>query len=115
MAKEVTAKSAIKAFNEANNDIREAKLKQMIEEERQKVKAHEQIAKVHSAYISILLKKLGATEDNPQTFTKAEIKEALEKYEARGIPVEDGYSLWCEVIDDGIQTEITTVKNEEGN
>lgn len=115
MDKEVTAESAIKAFNEANNDIREAKLKQMVEEERQKVKAYEQIAKVHSAYISILLKRLGAVQDNPQTFTKAEIKEALEHYEARGIPLEDGYSLYCEVIEDGIQAEVTTVENEERN
>lgn len=112
---EVTAESAIKSFNEANNAIREAKLKQMVEEERQKVKAYEQIAKVHSAYISILLKRLGAAQDNPQTFTKAEIKEALEHYEARGIPLEDGYSLYCEVIEDGIQAEVTTVENEERN
>lgn len=96
-------------------DAQKIKLKKMLMVERAKVKDYEAIAKVHSAYISILLKRLGATEDNPQTFTKAEIKETLEKYEARGIPVEDGYSLWCEVIDDGIQTEITTVKNEEGN
>ena len=93
-------------------DEQKRKLMQMVKAERQKVKAHEQIAKVHSAYISILLKRLGATEDNPQTFTKAEIKEALEKYEARGIPVEDGYSLWCEVIDDGgVQAEN---KNTQG-
>ena len=96
-------------------DTQKLKLKKMLMTERARVKEYEAIAKVHSAYISILLKKLGATEDNPQTFTKAEIKEALEKYEARGIPVEDGYSLWCEVIEDGIQTEITTDEATEGN
>ncbi len=74
------------------------RLMKMIADERAKVAGYEQIAKLHSAYISILLKKLGATEDNMITITAEEVKEALKKYEARAIQVEGGYSLYCEVI-----------------
>ena len=75
------------------------KLVKMLAEERQKVKGYEQLAKVHSAYISILLQKLGATKDNMITITSAEVTEALKKYEARALPSEDGFSLYCEVIE----------------
>ena len=75
------------------------KLMKMLAEERQKVAGYEQIAKIHSAYISILLNKLGATKDNMITITASEVKEALKKYEARAIPSEDGYSLYCEVVE----------------
>ena len=75
------------------------KLLKMIAEEREKVAGYEQIAKVHSAYISILLKKLGAAKDNMITIMAAEVTEALKKYEARAIQTEDGYSLYCEVIE----------------
>lgn len=66
--------------------------------ERQKVAGYEELAQVHSAYITILLNKLGATEDNMITITPDEVKEALEKYEARAKPAEHGYGLYCEVI-----------------
>lgn len=97
--KEVTADSAIKTFREAGLKIQNEKLIKMVEEERQKVAGYEQLAKVHSAYISILLNKLGATKDNMITITSAEVTEALTKYEARAMPAENGYSLYCEVIE----------------
>lgn len=76
------------------------KLMKMVAEEREKVAGYEQIAKVHSAYISILLKELGATEDNMITITASEVKDALEHYETRAIPNVDGsYSLYCEVAE----------------
>ena len=75
------------------------KLMKMVSDERQKVAGYEQLAKVHSAYISILLQKLGATKDNMITITSAEVTEALKKYEARALPSEDGFSLYCEVIE----------------
>ena len=74
------------------------KLLKMINDEREKVAGYEQIAKVHSAYISILLKKLGATKDNIITITAEEVREALRKYEARAMLAEEGYRLYCEVI-----------------
>ena len=95
----VTAESAIKAFDEANTKIKNNKLVKMINEEREKVAGYEQIARVHSAYISILLNKLEATKDNPVAITASEVTEALKKYEARAMPAEDGYSLYCEVIE----------------
>ena len=100
-------------------DMQKEKLKQMLITERKKIEGCKQIAKVHSAYISILLKRLGATEDNPVTITKIEIKEALERYESRGIPLEDGYSLYCEVVDNGesdaVQTKIKNTKGKKEN
>ena len=80
--------------NERNRNHR---LMKMLTEEREKIAGYEQIAQVHSAYISILLKKLGATEDNMVTITPSEVTEALKKYEARAIKTEDGWSLYCEV------------------
>ena len=70
----------------------------MIAIEREKVAGYEQIAKVHSAYMSVLLKKLGATQDNPLPITAQEVKEALKKHEARAIQTKDGYSLYCEEL-----------------
>ena len=72
------------------------KLVKMLAEEREKIKGYEQIAKVHSAYISILLKRLKATKNKPITITSAEVTEALKKYEARALPSKDGFSLYCE-------------------
>ena len=70
----------------------------MIGEEREKVSGYEQLAKVHSAYISILLNKLGAARDNMITITASEVTEAFKRYEARAIQLDDGFSLYCEVI-----------------
>lgn len=75
------------------------KLRKKVAEEREKVAGYEQLAKVHSAYISILLNRLGATKDNPITITAAEVTEALEKYEARAMPADDGFNIYCEVIE----------------
>lgn len=74
-------------------------LHEKLGDEREKVAGYEQIAKVHSAYITILLNKLGATKDNMITITAEEVREALKKYEARAMPAEEGYSLYCEVIE----------------
>lgn len=75
------------------------RLLKMVSDEREKVAGYEQLAKVHSAYISILLKKLGATKDNMITITSEEVKEALNEYEARAMPAEGGFSLYCETIE----------------
>ena len=78
---------------------RNDKLVTMVAEERKKVKGYEQLAKLHSAYISILLNKLGATKDNMITITSAEVTEALKKCEARAMQTEDGFNLYCEVVE----------------
>ena len=75
------------------------RLLNMVIEEREKVVGYEQIAKVHSAYISILLNKLGATKDSMITITASEVAEAMTKYEARAVQAEEGYSLYCEVVE----------------
>ena len=54
------------------------RLLKMIAEEREKVAGYEQLAKVHSAYISILLNKLEATNsDNAITINAEEVKRSL--------------------------------------
>lgn len=72
-----------------------AKLLKMIADEREKVAGYEQIAKLHSAYITVLLQKLGATKDSPATITNEEVTEAMKK-EARGIPTGEGWKLYVE-------------------
>jgi hypothetical protein len=78
--------------------IREDHLRRIIDTERTRHKAYEQIVNGYSAYIAILLDKLGATKDNAITITAEEAAEALKKYETRGIPIDGGFSLYCEVI-----------------
>lgn len=79
-------------------DKQKEKLKQMLEEERAKAKGYEELAKIHGAYISILLKKLGCTKDHSFVITPSDVREALEKYEARALPVEGGYGLYYDMI-----------------
>ena len=72
-----------------------------IAEEKGKRVGYEELARVHSAYISILLNELGATKDNMITITASEVKDALEHYETRAIPNVDGsYSLYYEVVEE---------------
>ena len=75
-------------------------LEGLLNDEKQKVKGYEELARVHSAYITILLKRLGATQDNMVTVTGEEIKEAMQKYEARAMyePTDRSWKLYCEVI-----------------
>lgn len=62
------------------------KLIKMVEEERARVAGYNELAKVHTTYISILLKRLGATDkESAVNITNAEIKEAMDKLEARAI------------------------------
>ena len=72
-----------------------AKLLQMVSDEREKVAGYEQIAKLHAAYIAHLLRKLGATKDNPVTITKDDVAEAM-KLEVRGKPDGEGFKLYIE-------------------
>ena len=55
---------------------------------------YEQIAKVHSAYIAILLNKLGASKDNMFTIKASEVMEFMNKYETRAMPSECGWRLY---------------------
>ena len=89
----LTKKQELKRVKKQNK-----RLLEMVANEREKVAGYEQLAKVHSAYISILLKKLGATEEKMITITASEVTEALKMYEARAIKVDNGYGLYCEVV-----------------
>ena len=75
----------------------EEKLIEMVEIEREKVAAYEQIANIHSAYIAMLLEKLGATKDNGVLMTGEAVKKALADYETRATPTGDGWKLYYEV------------------
>jgi uncharacterized protein (UPF0371 family) len=52
-------------------------LRKMYEAEREKSAGHEELAKIQNAYIAILLKKLGATNETPVTITNEDVKEVL--------------------------------------
>ena len=78
----------------ANVKKQNERLMKMVAEEREKVRGYEQVAKVNSAYISILLKRLGATEKHKVDIQAAEITEALSGYEARAVATENGFALY---------------------
>jgi len=75
----------------AKNDT----LLKMIGEEREKVAGYEQLAKLHAAYIAFLLRKLGATKDNPLAITKEDVAGAMNT-EVRGLPDGGGWKLYIE-------------------
>ena len=75
--------------------MRNEKLIQMVEAEREKVAGYEQLAKLHAAYIAFLLQKLGATKDNPITITKEDVAGAME-LEVLGLPDSEGFKLYIE-------------------
>ena len=75
------------------------RLMKMVAEARERCRNYEKIANVHSAYISILLKRLGATKDNMVTITASEVKEAMDHHEARVTIDGDTYNLYCEVAE----------------
>ena len=69
-------------------------LEGVLKAEKERVAGYEQVAQVHSAYISILLKRLGAREDNAVVISPQEISEAM-KGEPPRANVEDGtYKLY---------------------
>ena len=75
---------------------RKQRLLEMVQREREKIEGYEQMSKVYSAYIYLLLKKLEATKDSMVTFKKDEIQETIQKCAIRALPVEDGWSLYYE-------------------
>lgn len=75
-------------------DKQKDKLKRMLIAEREKVAGYEQVAKVNSAYISILLKRLGATTDNKIEIKASEITEALARYGTFAVATEEGFALY---------------------
>ena len=77
---------------------RRKKLIQKIECERERVKAYAEIVKIYGAYISLLLKKLGADKQGPVMISKKEVAEALTKLEARALPKEEGFDLYFEEL-----------------
>lgn len=78
-------------------DKQKEKLKQMLEEERVRVKGYEEVAKLHNAYISILLSKLNATEDNAVTISLDDVSYAMSHFETRAyIDEKKGeWKLYC--------------------
>lgn len=71
-------------------------LQDQLDKEKAKIAGYEEMAKVYSAYIYLLLKKLEATKDSVVTFKKDEIQEAIQNCGIRALPVEDGWSLYYE-------------------
>ena len=78
---------------------RNDRLLKMVKAEREKVAGYEQVAKVHSAYIAIFLKKLGANRSNAVCIRAEEVADALKSLETRAISGEDGaWHLYFEMV-----------------
>lgn len=75
--------------------MRNEKLIQMVEAEREKVAGYEQLAKLHAAYIAFLLQKLGATKEAPVTITKEDAAEAM-KLKVLALPGSKCVGLYVE-------------------
>jgi len=86
----LTMKQQMDTLREQNK-----KLVEMISEERERVVGYEQIAKLHAAYIAVLLKRLGATKENPAEIADADVHEAMQ-HEVRGYPDGKAWKLYIE-------------------
>lgn len=77
------------------------RLEQMLEAEKQKVNGYEELAKVHSAYIAILLQKLKATKDKPVVISSEETVHALGNLEVRACAdeIERAWKFYVEEIE----------------
>ena len=53
------------------------KLRKMYEVEKEKIAGYEELSNIQNAYIAVLLKKLGATEEHPIIVTNEEVRELL--------------------------------------
>lgn len=67
---------------------------EQFEKEKEKVAGYEQVAKMNSAYIAILLKRLGATKDNKVIIPASEVTEALTKYGTWATAAGEGFALY---------------------
>ena len=74
-----------------------AKLIERAERRDEEIQGYQELGKIHSAYIAILVKRLGATEDNPVEITRGEVYRAIDRYETRASfdRETDTYSLYC--------------------
>lgn len=70
------------------------KMKARYETEREKVKAYEQIIQIHSAYLAVLLKELGATGEKPFEYTHEAVTSAMENIVVMSAPTEKGFKLF---------------------
>lgn len=97
---------------------RNKKLIAMVNDAKEKVRGYEQVAKVHSAYIGILLKKLGADKDNAINIKPEDVADALKNIETRALPMEDGsWSLYIVGggTDGNVSQESANIAREEKN
>lgn len=72
------------------------KMKARYEDERERVRAYEQIVKIYGAYMALLLRALNATKDKPFKLTHTEITEGMNKLETRAVPSEGGFEMYVE-------------------
>ncbi len=80
-------------------DKQKEKLKQLLITEREKNKGYEQLAQLHSAYITILLHRLSATEANPISISTEDVKIAMNDFETRAYTTETGvWNLYFEKV-----------------
>lgn len=94
--KKVTAESAIKAYKEADYKIRIDTLIRRVEEERAKEKGYKELIKVYTAYIAILLKQMGADENNAVAIGNDMVKSAMGGLKVRATVNNGEFKLFYE-------------------
>lgn len=77
-----------------------SKLESELAAEKQKAKGYEELARIHNAYIAILLHKLNATKKQSVAITKEEISHAMDHFEARAYSQEEGvWNFYCDEVE----------------
>lgn len=87
--------------------IKLKQMKQRYETEREKVNAYGQIVKMYSAYIGLLLQKLGATKDAPVKLLHDDITKAMDEFETRALSTEAGFEMYVEVVSNELNLSAT--------
>ena len=76
--------------------VKKDKLKAMLEAERKKVAGYKELMDINMAFVSILLKSIGAvSEDTAIHIKKGDISEAMKAMRVRGSTWDGGYRLFC--------------------
>ncbi len=85
----MTKNQELENVKRQNDNLRKA-----LEEERQRIEGYKEVAKIHTAYISILLLRLGADDENTVAISSKEVKCVIANYETRAYVTESGVRLY---------------------
>lgn len=73
-----------------------AKLREMLEKERENIAGYKQVSEIQNAFIAVLLNKLEATSDKKVAITQAEVNQAMTKYKVKTTVAVHGWEFYCD-------------------